>query len=265
MVPGAPLVITNTATGIQTKSTTTAHGRSVSPPLRPGPYTVAAEAPGFRRSVTQVTISLNDRVVADMVLQVGSASEQVTVKAEAPLLESESATVSNVQDEKAIQDLPMNVRNVNQLIGLMPGVVPGDTQSASVALTAVRGETQNSVNGLSFRSNRFLVDGIDNSENHNGRGIMMYPPVDAILEFRVATSSANAEFGRGGGGAINIYFKTGSNDLHGNLFEYLRNSALDAKNYFATTATHPALPHESVRRDAGRSDPPQPHLLLFLV
>jgi hypothetical protein len=174
-----------------------------------------------------------------MVLQVGTASEQVTVKAEAPLLESESATVSNVQDQQAFQDVPMNVRNVNQLIGLMAGVVPGDTQSNSVALTAVRGETQNTVNGLTYRSNRFLVDGIDNSENHNGRGIMMYPPVDAIMEFRVATSSANAEFGRGGGGAINIYFKTGTNDLHGNLFEFLRNSALDAKNYFATTATTP--------------------------
>ena len=169
VLPDVSVLITNTATGIPTKAVTTAHGQYVSPPLRPGPYTVAVEAPGFRRTVTELTLSLNDRAVADMVLQVGTASEQVTVKAEAPLLESESATVSNVQDQQAFQDVPMNVRNVNQLIGLMAGVVPGDTQSNSVALTAVRGETQNTVNGLTYRSNRFLVDGIDNSEPQRAR------------------------------------------------------------------------------------------------
>ena len=238
-VAAIAVTITNTATGIQASAVTSARGQFVSPPLRPGSYTVSAEAPGFKKSVTELTLSLNDRAVADMVLQIGAASEQVTVKATAPMLQSESATVSNIQDEEAIQGIPMNTRNMNQLISLMPGVVPANTQASSVALTSVRGDTQNSVNGLSFRSNRFLVDGLDNSENHNGRGIMMYPPVDAIMEFGVQTSSANAEFGRGGGGAINVYYKTGSNNIHGNMFEFLRNSALDAKNYFATGATTP--------------------------
>jgi outer membrane receptor protein involved in Fe transport len=236
---GIAVTITNTATGIKTAAMTGERGQFVSPPLRPGPYTVAVEAPGFKRSVTELTLNLNDRAAANMVLQLGAASEQVTVTAEAPLLQSESATVSTLQDEESIQGLPMNTRNINQLFAIAPGVVPGDTQSTSVALTAVRGDTQNSVNGLSFRSNRFLVDGLDNSENHNGRGIMMYPPVDAIMEFRVQTSSANAEFGRGGGGAINLYYKTGSNEIHGNMFEFLRNSALDARNYFATGTTTP--------------------------
>lgn len=239
VIAGVSLAITNTATGIQAKAVTNSRGQYVSPPLHPGTYSVAAEAPGFQRTLTEVTLTLNERAVADMVLQVGAATEQVTIKAEAPLLQSESATVGSLQDERAIEGLPMNVRNINQLISLTAGVVPGDTQSGSVALTSVRGETQNSVNGLTFRSNRFLVDGIDNSENHNGRGIMMYPPVDAIMEFSVQTSSTNAEFGRGGGGAINMYYKTGTNDIHGDLFEFLRNSALDAKNYFATTATTP--------------------------
>ncbi len=236
---GIGVTITNTATGIKSTAVSGERGQFVSPPLRPGPYTVSAEAPGFKRSVTELTLNLNDRAAANMVLQLGAASEQVTVTAEAPLLQSETATVSTLQDEESIQSLPMNTRNVNQLFSIAPGVVPSNTQASSVALTSVRGDTQNSVNGLSFRSNRFLVDGLDNSENHNGRGIMMYPPVDAIMEFRVQTSSANAEFGRGGGGAINLYYKTGSNEIHGNMFEFLRNSALDAKNYFTTAAATP--------------------------
>ena len=236
---GITVTITNTATGIKTPATTSQQGQFISPPLRPGPYSVDVEAPGFKRSVTSITLSLNDRFEANFVLQVGASSEQVTVTAAAPLLQSESATVSTLQDEEAIQGMPMNTRNVNQLFSITPGVVPGNAQAANVALTSVRGETQNSVNGLSFRSNRFLVDGLDNSENHNGRGIMMYPPIDAIMEFRVQTSSSNAEFGRGGGGTINLYYKTGTNQIHGNMFEFLRNSALDAKNYFATGNTTP--------------------------
>jgi len=239
VLSGVQVSIVNTATGAKTNAVTSARGQFVSPPLRPGTYSVTAEAPGFRKSVTTVTLGLNERVEANMALQLGLASEEVTIKSDAPLLQSESSTVGGVVDEQAIQDLPMNVRNINELVGLAPGVVPGDTQSATVALTSVRGETANSVNGLTFRSNRYLVDGIDNSDNHNGRGIVLYPPVDAILEFGVQTSSMNAEFGRGGGGAINVYYKTGSNQIHGDVFEYLRNSALDARNFFATTPSTP--------------------------
>ncbi len=239
VIANAPLSILNKATGIATTATTNETGQYVSPPLRPGIYTVTALVTGFKHSATELTLSLNDRAVIDMVLQLGAASDQVTVTVSGVQLQTETATVSQVQDEQTIQSLPMNTRNVNQLFSIVPGVVPANTQATSVALTSVRGDTQNAVNGLSFRSNRFLVDGLDNSENHNGRGIMMYPPVDAIMEFGVQTSSTNAEFGRGGGGAINVYYKTGSNDVHGNLFEYLRNSALDAKNYFATGSTTP--------------------------
>src|SRR5581483_8152952 len=125
------------------------------------------------------------------------------------------------------------------MITLGTGVAPASTQSSSVALTAIRGVTDNSVNGFTFRSNRYLVDGIDNSENHNGRGLMLYPPVDAIMEVRVQTSVASAEFGRGGGGSINVYYKSGTNEVHGNVFEYLRNSAFDARNFFANTPSTP--------------------------
>jgi hypothetical protein len=109
--------------------------------------------------------------------------------------------------------------------------MPAQTQSGNLAITAARGTTANVVNGVGFRSNNYRVDGVDNSENHNGQGIMLYPPVEAIQEFRVQTSVPSAEFGRGGG-TINVAYKSGGRDFRGDLFEFLRNSALDAKNFF---------------------------------
>jgi hypothetical protein len=229
---GATVLIKNQDTGLEVKVASNALGQYVSPPLRPGPYTVAVELAGFRRTVTSLTLSLNQRAVVDLVLPVGAIEQQVTVEARAPLLESETSTVGNLRDERSVRELPLNTRNFNQLVGLTTGVVPAQTQAGSPALTAIRGTTANSVNGLGFRSNHFLVDGLDNSENHNGQGILIYPPVDAIQEFRVQTSVANAEFGRGGGGTINVSYRSGTRNLHGNLFEFFRNSALDAKNFF---------------------------------
>src|SRR5262245_17216983 len=232
VLAGASVTIRNEDTRIEWKNTSNLLGQYVSVPLRPGPYSVAVERAGFRRTVASVTLTLNQRAVVDMTLPVGSIEDQVTVEAAAPQLESESSTVGTIRDERSIRELPLNTRNFNQLIGLTTGVVPAQTQSGSPALTAIRGTTANSVNGLGFRANHFLVDGLDNSENHNGQGILIYPPVDAIQEFRVQTSVASAEFGRGGGGTINVMYKSGGRDLHGNLFEFFRNSALDAKNFF---------------------------------
>jgi hypothetical protein len=232
VIIGASVTIANEDTGAQAKVTANSLGLFVSPPLRPGRYTVTAEMAGFRRTSTSVILSLNQRAVVDLTLPVGAVEEQVTVEARTPILETETSTVGNLRDGRSVRDLPLNTRNFNQLIGLTTGVVPAQTQSGSPALTAVRGTTANSVNGLGFRSNNFLVDGVDNSENHNGQGILIYPPVDAIQEFRVQTSVANAEFGRGGGGTINVSYKSGTREFHGNLFEFFRNSALDAKNFF---------------------------------
>ncbi|MCL4401889.1 MAG: Plug and carboxypeptidase regulatory-like domain-containing protein, partial [Acidobacteria bacterium] len=232
VIAGANVTIRNEATGIETKLSSNSLGQYVSPPLHPGPYSIAAEMRGFRRTVTKIELTLSQRAVVDLSMPVGAIEEQVTVKATAPLLESESATVSNLRDQRAVQDLPLNTRNFNQLVGLAAGVVPAQLQAGSPALTAIRGTTANSVNGMGFRANNFLVDGLDNSENHNGQGILIYPSVDAIQEFRVQTSVTSAEFGRGGGGTVNVSYKSGGRDLHGNAFEFLRNSALDAKNFF---------------------------------
>jgi hypothetical protein len=231
LIAGATIHFVREATGVEVTSTTGAAGEYVSPPLHPGAYTVRVEVSGFRTAVSKLTLELNQRAVLDFAMQVGAVNESVDVAASALLLESESVTVGTLQNEQALQNLPLNTRNFNQLIGLSAGVMPAQTQSGNLAITAARGTTANVVNGVGFRSNNYRVDGVDNSENHNGQGIMLYPPVEAIQEFRVQTSVPSAEFGRGGG-TINVAYKSGGRDFHGDLFEFLRNSAVDAKNFF---------------------------------
>lgn len=231
VIAGASVRFTRDSTGVEVTTAAGASGEYVSPPLRPGAYTVKAEAQGFRTAITKLTLELNQRAVLDFSMEVGAVTETVNVEAEALLLESESVTVGTLQNEQALKNLPLNTRNFNQLIGLSPGVMPAQTQSGNLAITAARGTTANVVNGVGFRSNNYRVDGVDNSENHNGQGIMLYPPVEAIQEFRLQTSVPSAEFGRGGG-TVNVAYKSGGRDFRGNLFEFLRNSALDAKNFF---------------------------------
>jgi Carboxypeptidase regulatory-like domain len=231
VVAGARIHFIREATGTEASAATNTFGEFVSPPLRPGPYTVRAEANGFRTAVSKLTLELNQRAVLDFHMELGAVTEIVDVKADALLLESESVTVGTLQNQQAMANLPLNTRNFNQLIGLSAGVMPAQTQSGNLAITAARGTTANNVNGMGFRSNNYRVDGVDNSENHNGQGIMLYPPVEAIQEFRLQTSVPSAEFGRGGG-TINVAYKSGSREFHGSLFEFLRNSALDAKNFF---------------------------------
>jgi hypothetical protein len=150
-------------------------------------------------------------------------------------LESETSTVGNLRTEQSVHDLPLNGRNFAQLIQMTTGVVPAQTQVQSQSLTPDRGVTANEVNGTGFRANQMLVDGLGNTETHNGQGIVIYPPIEAIQEFNVATSVAPPEFGRGGAN-INIRLKSGTREFHGALFEFLRNSSLDAKNFFDPAA-----------------------------
>jgi hypothetical protein len=231
VLPHAAVVIRSVDTGLEAKLSSNDLGQYVSPPLPPGPYEISAEKPGFRRTIARVTLTLNQRAVVDLSLEVGSSQQEVTVAAESPLLESETSTVGNLRTEQSVRDLPLNGRNFAQLIQMTTGVVPAQTQVQTQSLTPDRGVTANVVNGAGFRANQMLVDGLDNTETHNGQGIVLYPPIEAIQEFNVATSVAPPEFGRGGAN-INVRIKSGTREFHGALFEFLRNSSLDAKNFF---------------------------------
>ncbi len=232
VIGSARITITNLGTRVPVRTSTNAAGIFVSPPLKPGRYEVAAELSGFQRTVTEIALELNQRAVVDLDLRVGEVSESVTVVAEAPLLERETSAVGTLRNSKAVQEMPLNLRIVTRVFELAPGVVPVNTQAAGVPITLYRGVAQAAVNGVPERQNNNLVEGINNNENHNGVGVVVYPPIDALAEVRVATNAFDAQFGRAAGGVMNVTFKSGGRDFHGNVFEYLRNSAMDARNFF---------------------------------
>ena len=241
VVAKAQVSIRNTATGIANSTVTDSQGLYVSPPLDPGDYTVEFESAGFVKVQEHVRLEVGQRVAADVLLVVGNAATQtVTVEATNELLESETSTVSNLRTEEAVKDLPLNGRNFSELVGLGAGVVPAQTQIASIPYAQQRGPSSYAFNGLRYQENRLLLDGIGDNENHNGLGVVIFPPIDAVQEFSEETADADARYGRGNAGTINLIYKSGTNRYHGEVFEFLRNSALDAKNYF-DTATKPGF------------------------
>src|SRR6266567_3438956 len=228
IVGGAQVTLQNTATGHPTVTSTNSEGIYVSPPLSPGDYDVKITSPGFAGSAQHVRLAVGQRLSVDATLTVGPAAESVEVLASTVQFDTETATVSNLRTEEAVHNLPLNGRNFAELLGLGAGVVPGQTQlTASVPYAQQRGPTSYAVNGLRMTDNRLLLDGIGDNENHNGLGVVVFPPIDAIEEFREETTDADARYGRGAGGTINLIYKSGTNQFHGGVFEFLRNSALD--------------------------------------
>jgi hypothetical protein len=236
VVAKAQVNIRNVATGLASSAVTDSQGLYVSPPLDPGNYNVEFASPGFGKVLEHVRLEVGQRAAADAILTIGQNTQTVTVEATNELLESETSTVSNLRTEEAVKDLPLNGRNFAELVGLGAGVVPAQTQIVSIPYTQQRGPTSYAFNGLRFQENRLLLDGIGDNENHNGLAVVVFPPIDAVQEFSEETTDADARYGRGNAGTINLIFKSGTNRYHGEVFEFLRNSALDAKNYFDTAA-----------------------------
>ena len=208
--------------------------------FRPGTYTVSAEANGFTKTeLTAVQLAVYQVLRLDIDLKVGSASQTVEVSAAPPILSTETSSLATVETGQRIVNLPLNGRNFTQLAWLGPGATPGS--SAGIGLTTStddpRQGVQLAVNGLFGFDNNFLLDGVDNNEFGEGT-IAVQPSPDALQTFSIEESSMKAEFGRGGA-AVNAVLKSGTNAFHGGGFEYFRNSALDAANYFATTGKPP--------------------------
>jgi hypothetical protein len=243
VIPLATVTIKSGSTGLAVVLQSNEVGRFQSPPLKPGEYELSVAQPGFKSSVLTVRVEVNQRVSADVKLEVGDAAERVTIEATAVQLESETSTLGNIRPARAVAELPLNARNFATLIFLSPGTVPSfDRDSSGLSGTTRRGVTNVSVNGVRPTNdwNSLLIEGLDNTENHNGFGAAVFPPVDAIQEFKVQTSAADAQFGRAAGGFTNVVLKSGGRDVHGSVFEFLRNSEFDAKNFFTApgASTH---------------------------
>lgn len=234
-IPSAPITIKSVATGAVVTISSGPQGDYTSPPLRPGSYTVSVQVSGFRRTIQNINLEVNARLRANFRLEVGSMTQSITVASEAAALETQSAALGNVRTTQAINDLPLNGRNFVQLLTIATGVQP--PMGATAGTIQTRGENNEvgvegaSVNGARAGSNDFRYDGIQSQDTDNSV-LLVVPSVDAIQEFKVQTSAMDASFGRAGGGTINLIMKSGTNQLHGGAFEFLRNSALDAKNFF---------------------------------
>jgi hypothetical protein len=231
VISGASLTVTNVDTGIAVKATSDATGNYVVTPLSIGRYSVTVEAPGFKRSVrTDITVNVQDRVRVDAALEVGAVTDTVEVAAAAPLLQTDTSYLGQVVESQRIVDLPLNGRYFSRLAILTAGTAPTPAGARDEKTGGF------SSNGVRPYQNNYLLDGVDNNSMSedmvNQASYVVGPPPDAIAEFKVQTNSMSAEFGRSGGAVLNVTIKSGTNQLHGTVYEFLRNSALDAKNFF---------------------------------
>jgi hypothetical protein len=228
-VPNVQIIATHTATGMRRTTVTKEQGSYVLNALPIGTYTIEAEVSGFRKSVLKdfgpLTVGQSAR--ADLKLELGQLSEQIQVEATSPVVESENANIGAVVDQARIQSLPLNGRSPFLLLRLAPSV-----NSTENAVLDVSGFSINavSVNGSQAGSTAFFLDGgALNVLQENEVPAM--PNVDMVEEFRINTNGQSAEFGMNGGGAINVVTKSGTNNVHGTAYEYLRNNAIDANSW----------------------------------
>src|ERR1019366_7231947 len=236
---GAKVTATNTSTGIATTSTTDAAGRYSLPNLQPGSYSVGVTAPGFSGQVVDgLDLKVGGQQELNFSLKVGAVTEKVVVTATLQGLDLVSSTNMPMVDERTIVELPLNGRDWTSLAHLQPGVWAVDTEPA-VAVTNQRANrgvgNQLTVGGARPQQNNYRVDGISINDYSNGGpgGVIgSNLGVDAIQEFSVVTSNATADYGKTAGGIINAVSRGGGSKLHGNAYEFIRNSALDARNEF---------------------------------
>ena len=240
VVPGVKVTATNTSTNDVKTATTNATGDYILNLMLPGPYTITGESPAFKKAVITLSVSAGDRARADMQLQVGNVTEVVEVAAQSPALQTDSSTLSTVIAARAVQDLPLNGRNFVTLVIGTVGVTAGPSNSIlSGTRPDERRQTANIVaNGQNETFNNQLIDGMDNNEREQFT-LMIRPSIDMIQEVKVDTNSYPAELGRAGGAVINILTKSGTNEFHGNLYEFLRNDKLNANDFFANKSGVP--------------------------
>jgi hypothetical protein len=230
-VPFAEVKVAQTETGLTRATATDRHGDYVLVLLPVGHYRLEASAQGFLKFVQEgITLSVNESANVPVHMRIGSPAQVVQVHANASLIETADTTLGETVGEREILDLPLNGRNFSQLGLLQPGVVP-ITPGLAEAGGSLRDGQPYSVNGQRPESNDFLIDGASNFNAVDG-GYVLQPPIDAIAEFKILTHTADAEFGGAAGSTTNIVTRSGSNHLHGDLWEFLRNDALDAANFF---------------------------------
>jgi Carboxypeptidase regulatory-like domain len=238
VLAGVSIKVTNEGTNTSVDLETDAAGNYRAVNLTPGSYSVEAGKQGFQRHVTKgLVLQVAQEARLDIRMQLGAVEQTIEVSAAAPLLQTEGSTVGQVIDTKPIETLPLNGRNIVQLAVLAPGVTGLSYAQTGTINSGLRpdelrpGGTTLLANGARDSSNQLLLDGIDNTEMIS-QTFVVRPPVEGVQEFKAITNNAGAEYGRAGGAVLVTSTKSGGNNVHGSAFDYLRNSALDAKNFF---------------------------------
>src|SRR5437016_307978 len=235
VIPGVSVTTRNVDTGITRTVTTDEGGRYTLPDLTVGNYEVEAQLPGFQTEVRSgITLSVGRSAVVNFALKVGQLSDKVTITEEAPLVESTTAAMSSLVDERTIRDLPLNGRSWDNLALLQPGVVSVGAGQGGVAFDFGTG-TRFNVNGSRAYANSFLLDGTvinDHANGTPGGAAGNNLGVDGVQEFKINTLVAPAEYGRSSGGVVSAVTKSGTNSFHGSAFEFIRNDAFDSIGYF---------------------------------
>src|SRR5258705_13457060 len=239
LIPNCSIVITNTATGITRNLTTNSDGFYTAPNLQAGSYELTFTAPGFRTETKKaITLTVGASLVADLTLQIGTAIETVQVQTDVPDVQLASSDISAVVNATTVRELPLNGRSWTDLATLQPGVNRIQTQPDFSAGTdrGNRGFGQQlTISGARPQQNNYRLDGVslnDYSDGAPGSVLGGSLGVDAIQEFSVLTSNYSAEYGKTSGGVVNAITRSGTNTFHGSAYEFLRYSALDARNFF---------------------------------
>jgi hypothetical protein len=268
-MPGADITVTNVGTGIVTTTSTKGEGVFTVPNLQPGNYEISVSAKGFSTLVRKgITLNVGQELVLNLTLQVGSVSEQVTVTAEAPTVNLANATLGGLVNQRTVEELPLNGRSWTDLAVLQPGVHQSQNQPPINAGDRVKRGLglELTISGARPQQNNYLLDGVNINDYANaGPGGVLGTNLgtDAVAEFAVLTTNYSSEYGRTSGGVVTATTKSGTNQLHGSVYEFFRNSALDAANFFDNANGNPKPPLQRNQFGASLGGPIQKDKTFF--
>jgi len=232
-VPNVEVVARKVDTGLTFRARSSEDGTYTIPAIPIGPVEVTASAPGFKQfQQKNLVLEVNQRLRLDIVLELGTVTETVTVTAEVPRIDTEDSSLGTVVEQERIEQLPLNGRHVFSLVQLVAGVQPVDRDADGFAEITNQGFSQMRINGGPVYGNQIMLDGGVNTVPVHGE-ISVVPQADTVKEFKVETNGLKAEYGQSSGGVINVVTKSGSNRLSGSAYEFIRNDFFDARNAFA--------------------------------
>lgn len=244
VIPGATVTIQQQETGLTRTVVSEESGFFSAPTLPIGHYTVSAEAKGFKKTVeTGLVLNVGEELNVPLVLELGQLSETVTVTGEAAQVDTRSGEVSALVDSTQVSQLPIVGRNYSSLVLLVPGISPDNRANSSAGFTTrgvgLDGGVDISSNGNQSNENLWTVDGVNNMDVGSNRTLLVFPSIDSIAEFSVERNSFSAQYGQAQGAVINLITKGGSNQFHGTAWEFLRNTDLNANDFFLNAAAQP--------------------------